>query len=105
MSNERRQAKTYNKPFYLIVTGVFAVISAVGLLFMLFQGLTEVRILITIFSVWYLIYMMDLVERRFQRESDNIIWRKFFQLRGKEPVSEDTSAESKPLQNHQLESH
>jgi len=87
MQNDRRQMAAYNRTFYMAVIGIFALLSALSLMALLFQGVTELRLLVTFASMWYLIYVMDLVERRFQRGSDQVFWRKFFSLRGKGATS------------------
>jgi len=91
MPNDRRQSAVYSKSFYMTVTVVFALISAMTILAMIFQGVTEARLFVALVSLWYLVYSMDLVERRFQRDTDNVIWKKLFQLRGSSSASEAKS--------------
>ena len=93
MRNDRRHEAAYNRSFYMAITAIFALVSTLSLLALLFQGVTELRLLVTFVSMWYLIYMMDLVERRFRRGSDNVVWRKLFRLRGKSETDTATTRE------------
>ena len=97
MGYERRRTSRYDRRFYMGVAAIFALLTLFGLVSCVLYGVSELRLLLAFAGGWYLIYTMDVIERRFRRASDRVFWRRWFSLRGSAGLpEEDAEEDAKP---------
>ncbi|MCP1337412.1 hypothetical protein [Futiania mangrovi] len=89
MVYDRRRVSRYDRRFYMGVAGIFALLTLFGIVSCLLYGVSEMRLLVAFAGGWYLVYTMDLIERRFRRSADGIFWRRWFSFRGSAGLPEE----------------
>jgi hypothetical protein len=72
---DKRQKETSGKAFYYVVTIIFIASAFVRLAEMIFFNVSFSSFCLLFLNLWFILFMMDLLAKRYRRDNDGIFWK------------------------------